>query len=99
MDVSTLTNNVIKNISIIPGILGFCNIEKSNQEIKDSKSWSKAILLVINDEIVNLNIAIIISTDSTIKNISKQIKEQLTFNFKKLGFKLGNINIYIKGVR
>jgi uncharacterized alkaline shock family protein YloU len=55
--------------------------------------------LVINDEIVNLNIAIIISVDSTITNISKQIKKQLTFNFKKSGFKLGNVNIYIKGVR
>ncbi len=99
MDVSTITNNVIKNISMIPGILGFCNIEKTNQEIKDSKLWSKAVLLVINDEIVNLNIAIIISVDSTITNISKQIKKQLTFNFKKSGFKLGNVNIYIKGVR
>jgi uncharacterized alkaline shock family protein YloU len=46
-----------------------------------------------------LNVAIIISIDSTINNIAQQIKQQFTFNFKKINFKLGTINIYIKGVK
>lgn len=99
MDISILSDNVVKNLSTIPGILGFCNIDETNQELKDSKSWSKAVSLSINDEKINLNIAIIISVDSTINNISKQIKEQSIFDLKKKGFKLGTINIYIKGVK
>ncbi|MGL5617538.1 MAG: Asp23/Gls24 family envelope stress response protein [Metamycoplasmataceae bacterium] len=99
MDISTLSDNVIKNLSTVPGILGFCNIDATNQELKDSKSWSKAVSITINDKIINLNVAIIISIDSTIKNISKQIKEQVAFSFKKNGLKLGFLNIYIKGVK
>ncbi|MGL5204615.1 MAG: hypothetical protein ACRC9F_02885 [Metamycoplasmataceae bacterium] len=99
MDISTLSENVIKNLSTIPGILGFCNIDDTNRELKDSKSWSKAVSLTLNDKIVNLNVAIIISIDSTINNISKQIKEQAVFDFKKMGYVLGSLNIYIKGVK
>lgn len=99
MDISTLSENVIKNLSTIPGILGFCNIDETNQELKDAKLWTKAITISVNEEKINFNVAIIISIDSTINNISKQIKEQSIFDLKKVGFKLGSINIYIKGVK
>lgn len=99
MDISTLSDNVIKNLSTVPGILGFCNVDETNQELEDSKSWSKAVSIFVNDEKINLNIAIIISIDSTINNISKQIKEQAIFDLRKLGFKLGFLNIYIKGIK
>lgn len=99
MDMSILNNNIINNISSIPGILGFCNIDESHKELKDSKLWEKALFLNIIDEKVSLNIAIIISIDSRINNIYKQIKEQLSFDFKKNGLKFMKLNIYIKGVR
>ncbi|MGL5732660.1 MAG: hypothetical protein ACRCXE_01145 [Metamycoplasmataceae bacterium] len=99
MDIAILTDNVIKNLSTVPGILGFCNIDASNQELKDSKSWSKAVSITLNDKVVHLNVAIIISIDSTINNISKQIKEQAVFGFKKVGLRLGFLNIYVKGVK
>ncbi|MGL6125067.1 MAG: hypothetical protein ACRC1F_01085 [Metamycoplasmataceae bacterium] len=99
MDISTLSENVIKNLSTVPGILGFCSIDETNQELKDSKSWTKAVSLIVNDDQININVAIIISMDSTINNISKQIKEQSTFGLKKIGYKLGFLNIYVKGVK
>ena len=99
MDVSSLSNNVIKHLSTIPGILGFCNIDDSHEELKESKNWFQSLSLNVKDDIVNLNVAIIISIDSTINNIAQQIKQQFTFNFKKINFKLGTINIYIKGVK
>ncbi|MGL5205340.1 MAG: Asp23/Gls24 family envelope stress response protein [Metamycoplasmataceae bacterium] len=99
MDIASLSDNVIKNLSTVPGILGYCNIDSTNQELKDSKSWSKAVSITLNDKVVHINVAIIISIDSTINNISKQIKEQSVFWLKKMGLKLGFLNIYVKGVK
>jgi hypothetical protein len=36
MDTSNLSKNIIKNLSTIPGILGFCNIDESHEELKES---------------------------------------------------------------
>jgi uncharacterized alkaline shock family protein YloU len=59
----------------------------------------KSLSINVIDEVVNLNVSIIVSIDSTINNISQQIKQQFTFNFKKMSLKLGTLNIYIKGVK
>lgn len=99
MDISILSNNIIKNISSIPGILGFCNINESHKELKDSKLWGKSLSINIVDEKVSFNIAIIVSVDSRVNNIYKQIKEQTTFDFKRNGLKISKLNIYIKGVK
>ncbi len=99
MDTSNLSKNIIKNLSTIPGILGFCNIDESHEELKESNEWLKSLSINVIDEVVNLNVSIIVSIDSTINNISQQIKQQFTFNFKKMSLKLGTLNIYIKGVK
>ncbi|MDK2819618.1 MAG: hypothetical protein KFW07_02155 [Mycoplasmataceae bacterium] len=99
MDISILSKNFIKNLSSIPGILGFCNINDSNKELKDSKTWGDALSITTDHGKANFNISIIISVDSTINNIAKQIKKQATFDFKNNELKINNINIYINGVK
>ncbi len=99
MDISLLSNNIIKNLSSIPGILGFCNIDDSDKELKDENTWIQSLSINDKDDIVSFNVAIIISIDSTINNIAQQIKQKIKFNFQKMNYTLGTINIYIKGVK
>ncbi len=99
MNQTVLNRNIIQNISSIPGILGFCNMEENNDEIKDSKLWGNSTIINILDGKVSLYIAIIISVDSRVNNIYKQIKEQVTFDLNKNELKLNKMNIYIKGVK
>lgn len=99
MDITILSKNFIKNLSSIPGILGFCNINDSNEELKDSKTWTNALSIIADQGKLNFNISVIISVDSTINNIAKQIKKQAIFDFKGNEFKISNINIYVNGVK
>lgn len=88
-----LSNKIISILESIPGIIGFSPI------IDNDKDNGDFINLWINDDVIDISIGIIINRNITTKNMSTQIYETINFHLKKdKKYKLGKLNVYIKGV-
>lgn len=91
----SISNAIKKRLETIPGIVDFVPlIEEDNESNLD---W-----IHINTEDgsnLEIMIAIIINRNVATTNLSKEVYEAISFEFKKLKLNLKKLNFYIRGVK
>ncbi|MGL4343481.1 MAG: hypothetical protein ACRCRZ_02870 [Metamycoplasmataceae bacterium] len=96
----SIINSIIASVEIVPGIISFSSLTPlDNSVIIGEEINKKSIEIEINEENIDVKLAIIISNDVSTKNLLTQIKESIFFSLKNNNNKLHNLNVYVKGVR
>lgn len=86
-----LWNTLKTAIETIPGIVGFDSINCNES--------SSIIINEIDNNKLEIRIAILINRNINSKNISKQIYEMASFVLKKENKILRKLNVYVKGAK
>ena len=96
---SNFKQDIVKAVSLIPGIKGFASIDFNHQPRKLSeKNFLKAISYEQTTKGVLVKIAVIIDLKINSKTISNEIISSINNIFKVKRIKLDDVLIYIRGV-
>ncbi|VEU59273.1 hypothetical protein [Mesomycoplasma neurolyticum] len=103
MNLDNFDKELLKHISMIPGVYGFADLNSKNENLEKKhitkkNEWYKAISKIQHSNEIIINLAVVILFSVNTQTIVKEISSLVEFYTKKNNFKLKALNIHIKGV-
>ncbi|MBN0919535.1 hypothetical protein [[Mycoplasma] gypis] len=98
MKKESIKEQLITIISSVVGIVGFASLNLNEEvEILDS-NYEKGIEISIDNNQINLTIAVVILSSVSAKGIIEEISQNISYVLSKEKMTLTNLNIFIRGI-